>query len=369
MDSSLKICYALTAISLGGIGQTALAQEVAPQESPPPVATTAKTYTVPTIASPAIAPPEQIATQPESSITTKPPGVKLETLTTDFQNESDATRTNRIIEPQAQLRLPNGDQLQVKTGLDTFQQSGVETIQNVPLQAAWVKQLGSNKLKVGGGVDLFDRLPAQPKLNAEIEVPLGVETSPQNQMNRGVVLKGSVDYGAYKFNAKTLEQGINVVHIKPQVYWQIDPKTSFYSHYQLGLYNDNNVEHQTYSRLERKLGKFFVAANLFSWNYKADRELTNGYFSPKQFLTYSGEVGWAGQVTKGLNCRVTAALGQQSLNSRSSNIGQYKAGCGVAIAPNITLNLGYALSNERKQTLSSSNYQNHAFTSQLQVTF
>jgi hypothetical protein len=370
MNSSLKICYALTTISLGGIGQAAVAQEVTPQElQPQPQVVSVKTYTVATIASPEIAAPEKIATQPESSITAKPPGIKLETLTTDFQNESDATRTNRIIEPQAQLRLPNGDQLQVKTGWDTFQQYGIETVQNVPLQAAWVKKIGSNKLKLGGGVDLFDRLPIQPKLNAEIEVPLGVETSPQNQMNRGVVLKGLVDYGAYKFNAKTLEQGINVVHVKPQVYWQIDPKTSFYSQYQLGLYNDNNVEHQTYSRLERKLGQFFVAANLFSWNYKADRELTNGYFSPKQFLTYSGEVGWAGQVTKGLNCRLTAALGQQSLNSSSSNIGQYNAGCGVAIAPNVTLNLGYGLSNERKQNLSSSNHQNHALTSQLQVTF
>jgi hypothetical protein len=296
-------------------------------------------------------------------------GIELETLTTNFQNESDGNRVNRIIEPQAELLLPNGDRLQVKTGWNTFQQSGIDTVQNFPLQAAWVKPIGDNQLKLGGGVDVFNRLPIQPKLNAEIEVPMGIEISPQGKLNRGLVLKGLVDYGAYKFNAKTLEKGINVVHVKPEVYWQIDPKTSLYSHYQLGLYNDNNVEHQTISRLERKLGNFFVAANLFTWNYKADRELINGYFSPKQFLTYTGEVGWSGDVAKGLNCRLTAGLGQQSLNDNSANVSQYNARCAAAIAPNVALDFGYGVSNERKQNLSASNYHNQSLTSQLRVTF
>ncbi|MBE9029799.1 hypothetical protein IQ266_08670 [filamentous cyanobacterium LEGE 11480] len=296
-------------------------------------------------------------------------GLKLESLTTDFQNESDGNRTNRMIEPTAQFKLPNGDRLQVKSGWNTFQQSGIRTIQNFPLQGAWVKKLGDNQLKLGGGLDVFNRLSIQPKLNAELEVPLGVEVAPNGKLNRGVVLKGLVDYGAYKFNAKTLEQGINVLHVKPQVYWQIDPKTSLYSHYQLGLYRDGNVEHQTYSRLERKFGQFFVAANLFTWNYKADQELNNGYFSPQQFLTYNGEVGWAGDIAKGLKCRVTAALGQQALNGNNSSISRYNGRCTAAIAPNIALDFGYGFSNERKQNLNVSNYQNHSVTGQLRMTF
>jgi hypothetical protein len=417
MDNSLKIGYALTVLAFGGMGQSAVAQSV-PQA---PAAATALTAVTPDraptpeirssiaperlIASPeshtlnsaeallqlevpvlppptlpnativaatsieSITPTTAPTTAPTTTPTTTSNGVKLETLTTNFQNESDGNRVNRIIEPQAQLLLPNGDRLQVKTGWNTFQQSGIETVQNFPLQAAWVKPIGNNKLKLGGGVDVFNRLSVQPKLNAEIEVPVGIEISPQGKLNRGVVFKGLVDYGAYKFNAKTLEKGINVVHVKPEVYWQIDPQTSFYSHYQLGLYNDNNVEHQTFSRLERKLGNFFVAANLFTWNYKADRELTNGYFSPKQFLTYTGEVGWSGDVAKGLNCRLTAGLGQQSLNANSSNISQYNARCSAAIAPNVALDFGYGVSNERKQNLSSSNYHNQSLTSQLRVTF
>jgi hypothetical protein len=409
MDNSLKIGYALTVLAFGSISQAAVAQSV--PQAPVPSATTALTDVTldraPTLETRSPVVPERLIAVPESVpshsadallplelevlplpvvpnatiVAMTPPsptavpstananGIKLETLTTNFQNESDGNRVNRIIEPQAQLLLPNGDRLQVKTGWNTFQQSGIDTVQNFPLQAAWVKPIGDNKLKLGAGVDVFNRLPIQPKLNAEIEVPLGIEISPQGKLNRGVVFKGLVDYGAYKFNAKTLERGINVVHVKPEVYWQIDPKTSFYSHYQLGLYNDNNVEHQTYSRLERKLGNFFVAANLFTWNYKADRELSNGYFSPKQFLTYTGEVGWAGDVAKGLSCRLTAGLGQQSLNSNSSNISQYNARCTAAIAPNIALDLGYGLSNERKQNLGASNYHNQSFTSQLRVTF
>jgi hypothetical protein len=408
MDNSLKIGYALTALAFGGMGQSAVAQSV--PHAPVPSSTSALTAVTPdhapTLKTRSTVAPERIIALPESlplkaadvllpleAAVLPPPtvpnativaatpiestvpatdaskGIKLETLTTNFQNESDGNRVNRIIEPQAQLRLPNGDRLQVKTGWNTFQQSGIDTVQNFPLQAAWVKPIGDNKLKLGGGIDVFNRLSIQPKLNAEIEVPMGIEISPQGQMNRGVVFKGLVDYGAYKFNAKTLEKGINVVHVKPEVYWQIDPQTSFYSHYQLGLYNDNNVEHQTFSRLERKLGNFFVAANLFTWNYKADRELTNGYFSPKQFLTYTGELGWAGDVAKGLNCRLTAGLGQQSLNASSSNISQYNARCSAAIAPNVALDFGYGVSNERKQNLSSSNYHNQSLTSQLRVTF
>jgi hypothetical protein len=406
MDNSLKIGYALTVLAFGGMGQSAVAQSV-PQAPAAATALTAVTPDrAPTPETRSTVVPEQMIAAPESlplhsadallpleapvlpppavpnativaatpiestaPATATSKGIKLETLTTNFQNESDGNRVNRIIEPQAQMLLPNGDRLQVKTGWNTFQQSGIDTVQNFPLQAAWVKPIGNNKLKLGGGVDVFNRLSVQPKLNAEIEVPVGIEISPQGNLNRGVVFKGLVDYGAYKFNAKTLEKGINVVHVKPEVYWQIDPQTSFYSHYQLGLYNDNNVEHQTFSRLERKLGNFFVAANLFTWNYKADRELTNGYFSPKQFLTYTGEVGWAGDVAKGLNCRLTASLGQQSLNANSSNISQYNARCSAAIAPNVALDFGYGVSNERKQNLSSSNYHNQSLTSQLRVTF
>jgi hypothetical protein len=312
-----------------------------------------------------IAPPETLST-PEYS--PQPERIKLESLTTDLKYDSDNTRTNRITEPTAQFKLPNGDRIQVKSGWNTFEQTGIQTIQNFPIQTNWVKQLGENTLKVGGGLDVFNRLPIQPRLQAEIEVPIGTERSSKGQLNRGAIFKLGSEYGPYKFNAKTLENGINVLHIKPQVYWQIDPKTSLYSHYKLGVYNDGNVEHQTFSRIERKIGNAYIAGNLFTWNYKTDNELSKGYFSPQQFLTYSGEIGWDQKITDNLSCRVSTALGQQSLNGQSSQTNQYNARCNAKLSPNMSLDLGYGLSNERRQNTNNS-YQNQSLTAQLQMTF
>ncbi len=314
---------------------------------------------------PSIAPPE---TLPTAEYAPQPERIKLESITTDLKHDSDNTRTNRITEPTAQFKLPNGDRIQVKSGWNTFEQTGIQTIQNFPLQTTWVKQIGEKTLKVGGGLEVFDRLPIQPRLQAEIEVPIGLEKSAKGQLNRGAIFKFGSDYGPYKFNAKTLENGINVLHIKPQVYWQIDPKTSLYSHYQLGVYNDGNIEHQTFSRIERKIGNAYIAGNLFTWNYKADHEQSKGYFSPQQFLTYSGEIGWDQKITDHLSCRLSTALGNQSLNSQPSQTNQYNARCNAKLTPNITLDLGYGLSNERRQNTPNT-YQNQSLTAQLQMNF
>jgi hypothetical protein len=309
-------------------------------------------------------PSAQIPTAP----ITKTPIAVLESITTDFRNDADRNGLrNRIIESTAQFSLQNDDKLRIKTGLDSFRQQGVDTITNIPLQVGWDHKIGDATLKVGGGIDTFNRLPVASKLNVGVELPIHLKKDEEGKLVGGAIVSGLVDYGAYKFNARTLEHKIKVIHIKPSVYWQIDPDTSLYAQYQLGLYNDSNVEHQVVSRLERKIGKFFVAANLFAWNYKFDAEQRSGYFSPQDFLTYNGEVGWEGSVFKTLNCRVSANLGQQRLRSEYSNATNYQARCTVPISPNVEADLGYQLTNVRNRTASS--YTGDSLNGQLRWKF
>ena len=293
------------------------------------------------------------AVQP-AAVNPQPPLAKLESITTDFRNDTDRNGLlNRIIEPTAQLKLRNGDRLRVTTGVNTFEQPGVQSITNIPLKLGWEHKIGDATLKAGGGIDLFNRLPAAPSLNTGIELPIGLKKDETGKLMGGAIVSGLVDYGPYKANARTLQNQIKVTHINPSVYWQIDRNTSLYAQYQLGLYNDGNTEHQVVSRLERKFGEFFVAANLFAWNYNFDAEQRSGYFSPQDFLTYNGEIGWEGSVFNALKCRVSANLGEQRLRSQMSNATNYQARCTVPISPNLEADVGYQINNSQNRTTSS----------------
>ena len=308
------------------------------------------------------------AVQP-AAVNPQPPLAKLESITTDFRNDTDRNGLlNRIIEPTAQFKLRNGDKLRVTTGVNTFEQPGVESITNIPLKLGWEHKIGDATLKAGGGVDLFNRLPAAPSLNTGIELPIGLKKDETGKLIGGAIVSGLVDYGPYKANARTLQNQINVTHIKPSVYWQIDRNTSLYAQYQLGLYNDGNTEHQVFSRLERKFGEFFVAANLFAWNYNFDAEQRSGYFSPQDFLTYNGEIGWEGSVFNALKCRVSANLGEQRLRSQMSTATNYQARCTVPISPNLEADIGYQINNSQNRITSSTSTGN-SLTGQLRWKF
>lgn len=297
------------------------------------------------------------------------PFLALKDVTIDFRNSFDNSGlVNRFIESTAQFWLPNSDKLRIKTGWNYFQQHNVDPINNIPLQIGWEHRLGEATLRVGGGIDIFDRLPAAPSFNIQVDLPIGVESDLEGGMVQGIALSGLVNYAPYKFNAKTLENQINVLHIKPNVYWQIDANTSFYGQYMVGFYNDGNFEQQSFSRLQRKLGSFYVAANLFTWNYKYDYEKRSGYFSPQDFLTYNGEVGWEGDVFDGLRCRLSATLGQQRLNGSFSLANTYNAGCTAEISQNIALELAYGFSNVRNRT-NGNGYQSQSVIGQLRVNF
>ncbi len=145
-------------------------------------------------------------------------------------------------------------------------------ISNIPLQVGYEVKIDKITLQTGIGVDFFNTLPTALNFNAKVDAPL----SPN------LTLSAVVEQGSYKFNAQTLENQITSWRYGPQLSWQIDPKTSLFSSLRLGNYNDGNFEQQSFSRLERKFGEFFLAANLFKWELSTRlRSKKWLFFSPR----------------------------------------------------------------------------------------
>lgn len=323
-------------------------------------------------------PPPQPSAQPtqtqptstETSTETSTPPLKLENLTTDFRRDGDNFgQDNQFIEETAKFRLGNGNLVRFKTGFNSFEQTGIDSITNIPIHFEWEGKIDDVTLVLGGGVDLFNRLPTALNFNAKVEVPLGMEVNSSGQLQSGVTISAVVEQGPYKFNAKTLDNQITAWRFGPNIYWQIDPKTSLYSSLRLGSYNDGNFEQQSFSRLERKIGQFSVAANLFNWSYTDDVEKTSGYFSPPDFLVYNGEVAWQGNIFEHLRCRLAASLGQQRLQGEWNSANSYQALCTAKLSENVEADFGYGYSNVRSKDTGSSSYNNESFTGQIRVKF
>ncbi|WP_413173217.1 hypothetical protein [Anabaena azotica] len=297
------------------------------------------------------------------------PGFALESVQTEFQADINDFQTTQIIEPTFQFRLPNGEKINIKTGFNTFEQPNIERITNIPLQFGWEGKLGKYNIQASAGVDLFDRLPIVPNFHLQIDRPIFTNATSDNKLKSGLFLTGLLEYGAYKPNAKTLENEIKTFHSGLNVYWQIDPNTSFFSLYRLGLYSDDNLEHQSYSRLEHKFGQFWVAANLFYSKYNNNRQDTSGYFSPENFLIYNGEIGWGGDIFSFLNCRLNTTLGRQILNGGTSGGNSYTTNCTAKISPNVDIDFGYTWSAVRNLDTGDTPFSNQTFKSQLQIKF
>lgn len=318
---------------------------------------------------PKLKPPEN-TTPSTSSEALKPLG-ELENIQTDFRNETDNFgQQNLFIEPTAQFRLNNGNKIKFKTGVNYFDQRSVKPITNIPFQLGWQGKIGSVTLQTAAGIDIFDRLTPAINFNARAETPITrPKVSPDGKLLSAVILSANLQQAPYKFNARTLENQITAWRYGPDLYWQIDRNTSLFSSLRLGNYNDGNSEVQSFSRLERKIVQFFVAANLFTWNYGDDFERKSGYFSPQDFLVYNAEAGWEGDISKFLRCRLAANLGRQRLKGEFDNANTYQARCTVKLSPNIETDLGYNFSNVRNQDTGASAYNSNSITGQLRVKF
>ncbi|MEA5601890.1 hypothetical protein [Nostoc sp. UHCC 0252] len=315
--------------------------------------------------------PPQNSSPPTTSTEPKTPAPVLESIDTDYRYDTDNFgQTNFFFEPTAQFRLRNGNKIFFKTGFNFFEQRGVQSITNFPLQVGWQGKVGQVTLQTAAGVDIFNRLPTAINLNAKVEAPI----SPQRVSSSGellsvVVLSGNLEQGPYKSNARTLENQITAWRFGPDLYWQIDRKTSLFSSLRLGSYNDGNSEVQSFSRLERKFGQFSLAANLFTWSFNRNLERTSGYFSPQDFLVYNAEVAWEGDIANFLRCRLAANLGQQRLNGEFDNANTYQTRCTVKFSPDLEADLGYTFSNVRNQETGGSAYGGNSLAGQLRVKF
>ncbi|MEH1902185.1 MAG: hypothetical protein V7L04_12405 [Nostoc sp.] len=320
---------------------------------------------------PALPKPPQNSSSPTTSTQPGTPDTVLESIYTDYRYETDNFgQTNFFLEPTVQFRLSNGNKIFFKTGFNFFEQRGVESITNFPLQVGWQGKIGQVTLQTAVGVDVFNRLPTAINLNAKVEAPISPpQVSPSGRLLSVVVVSGNLEQGPYKSNAQTLGNQITAWRFGPDLYWQIDRNISLFSSLRLGSYNDGNSEVQSFSRLERKFGQFSLAANLFSWSYDRNLERTSGYFSPPDFLVYNAEVAWEGDIANFLRCRFAANLGQQRLQGKFDNANTYQTRCTIKLSPNIEADLGYTFSNVRNQDTGESAYSGNSLTGQLRVKF
>jgi hypothetical protein len=316
-------------------------------------------------------PPSLPPATPKPSVNAEPtmPIVVWDSLQIDFRNSLDnVEQHNRFIEPTAQFRLPNGNKITFKTGFNSFDQPGVESITNIPFQVGWKGKIDKVIVQTTLGVDLFDRLPTAINLNAKVETPIGINVTPAGKLRSGLVVSANLEQTPYKSNARTLDSQITAWRLGPELFWQIDSNTSLFASFRMGKYNDGNDERQLFSRLERKIGQFSVAANLFNWSYDRDLESTSGYFSPPDFFVYNAELAWEGDVFEFLRCRLSATLGQQRLQGKFDRANDYQARCTAKISPNVEAGLAYTFSNV-KNNAGANDYNGRALTSQLRFKF
>ncbi len=301
------------------------------------------------VANPQATTPEQPKPVANSSATQSQPSkptlakgaiLILESVVPNFQNtRNESGQINQTAETTVNFLLENGDRIKLVTGYNTFIKPGFTTVNNVPINLSWETKIDSVKIEPSIGVNLFDRLPASPTYGLKASIPV----------TSGLTLSAAVESGAYKFNTETIQNQISAVRYGPGILWQIDPDTSFLAIYKFGNYSDGNTENQLFSRLERKSGQFWIAANLFSWGYGQNIGSASGYFSPPDFLAYSGEVGVEGNVLfDSLSCRVSATIGNQQ-SSGASTVGQaFQSLCKTKFSPSLEASFGYGFGNSRK---------------------
>jgi hypothetical protein len=285
---------------------------------------------------------QRLAKEQKTKNKSKIPAIALKSLTNESSSSvSSLGQGSQASNGTAIFELFNKDLLTVSSGFNIYTQSTVKPIQNIPLKVGWQREIGQYTVSVSTGIDWFSRGPIgySFKANAKTEIKI------PSKLGKALLLSAEVDYGPYKFNAETIQNRIQYLRARGSLFWQIDSKTSLSSINYVGILNDGNQEFQSFDRIERKIGKFSVAGNLFSWNFSKDLSTQSGYFSPPDFLVYNIELAWEDKITKFLSCRVSATLGQQRANHKFSNANTLQALCSAKITKNIDIDFGYAFSN------------------------
>ena len=310
----------------------------------------------------------ELKTKPDDNSSIGSSILDIDNLTFDFQLDFDNFgQTNLLIEQQIDFNLYNLN-FALDTGVNLYKQDEIETVNNIPLYLSWQTALGKTDLTITSGVDLFDRLAAVPRFSLKASRPLFSSVTADGKLKSLFVLSTQAQYQAYKFNAETLENEIDVWRFTPSIYWQIIPNLSLFTLGQYGTFNDSNQEFQSFSRLEQKLGSFSLAANLFTWAFAEDLSNESGYFSPPDFMVYNAELAWQGTMfDQTLDCKLSAAFGKQSVEGTTDNAWTYKALCGAKLLNNVELDLGYTYSNVRDRNTGNTTFGNQSIKGTLNI--
>ncbi|MEM9089545.1 MAG: hypothetical protein AAGC93_12460 [Cyanobacteria bacterium P01_F01_bin.53] len=273
----------------------------------------------------------------EGSLESAVPFLEWDELEIDFSDaSSNFGQGNRLLTPVLSGHLANGDKVFVSSGFNQFALPDLEAVRHVPVTLGWEREIENVTLAVSGGLDIYNRLPLDTHFNVSASIPVGSAAN----------LTLSLEQGPYFFNAQTLENGISMWRFGPDLFWQIDPDTTFFSLVRFGDFNDGNFEQQSFSRLERKFwGDAAIAANVFNWRFQENFEATSGYFSPPDFLVASLEVSWEKEIIDDISCRVAASVGQQRLNGSWALGYGHQASCALGFLPGFDFDLGYNFSN------------------------
>ncbi len=156
---------------------------------------------------------------PSTSTESVKPFAILENLQIDFRNDSDNFgQHNLFIEPTFHFKLHNGNKIFFKTGLDFFEQRGVESVTNIPLQIGWQGKVGQVTLQTAAGVDIFNRLPTAINFNAKVEAPIfPPKLSSSGRLISVLIVSANLEQSPYKFNAQTLENQITAWRFGPDL--------------------------------------------------------------------------------------------------------------------------------------------------------
>jgi hypothetical protein len=316
----------------------------------------------------------QEGTQPSSNFS-------VEGLELNYEgNFSKGGGDNQIIESSFWFRLNDREFLGFGTGLNMFDEADVETIVNTPIRFSWTSGIDPldqefnaiNRryelpcLYVRGvcseinlGIDLFDRLSPEPSFDARIIIPI----------TSTVKLAPALEYGAYKFNATTLENQITQFQVGADLDWDLSPETSLSANFRWGDYNDGNSRTSLFVRLGQEIGEFSIAANVFNLSYQRDVQESSGYFSPPDFLIYEGEIAWERTLFDELTCRLAARLGQQRIRSNWDTVYAIQPRCTLRLSPRFQIGAEYEFSNVDSQITGESVYFNHRVLGRLEMKF
>ena len=233
-------------------------------------------------------------------------------------------------------KLANGNIISIEPGFNRFSLSDLETVYHVPLTVGWEGAINDVNLAAAGGIDIFNRLPLDTHFDGKVSFPVSNDAT----------LSLNLTQGPYLFNAQTLENGISSWRYGPDLFWQIDSKTSLFSLLRIGNFSDGNLEQQSFSRLERQLREdLSISLNVFNWSFAQDLESQSGYFSPPDFLVATGEVAWEAHIADYLSCRLAGSAGQQRLNGSWVLGYGHQAVCDIEILPSVQMDFGYNYSN------------------------